>query len=105
LPPQTTPFGIASLALALLGGIAVAFGGAGAIVGLVLGLLAVAVGGIAIRDISLGGSSARGTGLAVLGMLIGGLVLLLSAYKFAATGCAPMKTFKGMYEDAGSSEK
>jgi len=77
----------------------------GTILGLVLGLVAVGLGGLAIRDISLEGSRARGTGLAVLAILVGGILLLLNAYRFAATGCGPLRTFKGMYEKAGELEE
>lgn len=101
MPPQLSPYSIGSLIVGALGLVGMALGGIGTVIGLLLGLLAIALGGMAIRDISLGGSSARGTGLAVVGMLIGAVLLLGNAYKFAATGCAPLKTFKGMYEKAG----
>lgn len=98
---QMSPFSVWSLIFGVLSLISLAFGGPASIVGMVLGLVAVALGGIAIRDISLGGSGARGLYLALLGIVLGGILLLANAYRFTATGCRPMKEFKGMYEKAG----
>ena len=101
MPPQFNLYAIGSLLVALLSPVGFAFDGAGTIIGVLLGLLAFALGAVAVREISIGGSSARGLSLAVLGMLIGGLLIFLYAYKFTATGCGPMNTVRGMYEKAG----
>jgi hypothetical protein len=101
MPPQISPYSIGSLIVAILGFVGLALGGVGTILGLIFGLLAMTLGGLAIRDISLGGSRARGTGLAVLAILIGGMLLVLNTYRFASTGCGPMNAFKSMYEKAG----
>lgn len=101
MPPQMSPFSVWSLVFGVLGLVSLAFGGPASIVGMILGLMAMVLGGIAIRDISLGGSGARGLYLALLGIVLGGILLLTNAYRFTATGCGPMKAFKGMYEKAG----
>ena len=101
MPPSTSSYTIWSLVVGVIGLVFLAFGGVAVLIGLILGAVAALLGGIALRDVAMGGSGTRGSGLALIGILIGGFLIVSNAYKFTATGCAPLKTYKSMYEKAG----